>query len=268
MKVIHLVALALTTFAIPLIDAGPTEAAEIKVIANPGIKPVFEELLPQFEQSTGHKFVVQYGLFNQLKAPIDAGEFDMAVTTGQVVEYLTKQGKFANGTRVDIARVEIGVAIRAGAPKPDIGTIEAFKRALLNARSISYTKGSSAGTYLCKPDGAARIAEEMKAKTKLMGGGGQNPKAVAAGEVELGLSIIPDILAVPGVEVLGPLPQELQHYIVETAGVGAAVKDQHGCRCPTHIPPRTFRGSGIQCERLRADKSIVQTPNYELAMRA
>lgn len=70
------------------------------------------------------------------------------------------------------------------------------------------------------------IAEEMKTKTKLMGGGGQNPKAVAAGEVELGLSIIPDIVAVPGVEVLGPLPLELQHYIVETAGVGAAVKDR------------------------------------------
>jgi molybdate transport system substrate-binding protein len=225
MKIIRLVALALTTFAIPLIDAGLTEAAEIRVIANPGMKPVFEELLPQFEQSTGHKIVVQYGLFNQLKGPIDAGEFDMAVTTGQVVEYLTKQNKFANGTRADIARVAIGVAIRAGAPKPDISTTEAFKRALLSAKSISYTKGSSAGTYLASLMERLGIAEEMKTKTKLMGGGGQNPKAVAAGEVELGLSIIPDIVAVPGVEVLGPLPQELQHYIVETAGVGAAVKD-------------------------------------------
>jgi molybdate transport system substrate-binding protein len=164
-------------------------------------------------------------LFNQLKATIDAGEFDMAVTTGQVVEYLTKPGKFSNGMRTDIARVGIGVAIRAGATKPDISTIEAFKRALLNAKSISYTKGSSAGAYLAKLMERLGIAEEMKTKTQLMGGGGQNPKAVAAGEVELGLSIIPDILAVPGVEVLGPLPREIQHYIVETAVVSAAVKD-------------------------------------------
>ena len=212
MKTVGLVALALAS-VISLIDPGTAKATEIKVLANPAMKPVFEALLPQFEQSTGHKFVVQYGLFDQLKGSIDAGEFDMAVTTGQVVEYLT------NGTHTDIARTGIGVAIRVGAPKPDISTAEAFKRALLNAKSISYTKGSTAGLYLASLMERLGIAEEMKAKTKLLGGGGQNPKAVAAGEVELGLSIIPDILVVPGVEVLGPLPQELQHYVIETAVV-------------------------------------------------
>lgn len=226
MKIIRFVALVLTTLALTLVDAGTTNAAEVKVIANPGMKLVFEELLPQFEQSTGHKVVIQYGLFNQLKGPIDAGEFDMAVTTGQVVDYLTKQGKFAAGTRTEIARVGIGVAIRAGAQKPDISTPEAFKLALLNAKSISYTKGSSAGTYLAALMERLGIAEQMKEKTKLMGGGGQNPKAVAAGDVELGLSIISDIVRVPGAEVLGPLPGELQHYVVETAGISAKVKDR------------------------------------------
>ena len=124
-------------------------------------------------------------------------EFDMAVTTGQVVEYLTQ----LTVRTLDIARTGTGVAIRAGAPKPDISTAEAFKRTLLNAKSISYTKGSTAGLYLASLMERLGIAEEMKTKTKLLGGGGQNPKAVAAGEVELGLSIIPDILVVPGVEV-------------------------------------------------------------------
>ena len=226
MKIIRFVALALTAFAIPLIDTGVINAAELKVITNPGMKPVFEELSSQFERSTGHKLVVKYGLFDQLKGLIDAGEFDVAVTTGAVVEYLTKQRKLADGTRVDIARVGIGVAIRTGAPKPDISTTEAFKRALLNAKSISYTKGSTGGTYLASLMERLGIAEEMKAKTKLMGGGGQNPKAVASGEVELGLSNIADILPVPGAEVLGLLPPELQHYLVETAGVSVTVKDR------------------------------------------
>jgi molybdate transport system substrate-binding protein len=226
MRIIRFVALALTALALTLADGGVTNAAEVRVIANPGMKLVFEGLLPQFEQSTGNKVVVQYGLFNQLKGAIDAGEFDMAVTTGQVVDYLTKQEKFAAGTRTEIARVGIGVAIRAGAPKPDISTPQAFKLALLNAKSISYTKGSSAGTYLAALMERLGIAEQMKEKTKLMGGGGQNPKAVAAGDVELGLSIISDIVRVPGAEVLGPLPGELQHYVVETAGISATVKDR------------------------------------------
>ena len=161
MKTVGLVALALAS-VISLIDPGTAKATEIKVLADPAMKPVFEALLPQFEQSTGHKFVVQYGLFDQLKGSIDAGEFDMAVTTGQVVEYLT------NGTHTDIARTGIGVAIRVGAPKPDISTAEAFKRALLNAKSISYTKGSTAGLYLASLMEQLGIAEEMKAKTKLL----------------------------------------------------------------------------------------------------
>lgn len=226
MNIIRVVALALIAFVIPLIDSATVDAAELNVIANPGMKPVFEELSSQLERTTGHKLVVRYGLFEQLKGSIDADEFDVAVTTGQVVEYLIKQGKFANGAHTDVARVGIGVAIRTGSPKPDISTTEALKRTLLNAKSISYTKGSSAGNYLANLMERLGIAEEMKPKTKLLGGGGQNPKAVASGEVELGLSIIPDILPIPGVEVLGPLPPELQHYIVETAGVGVAVKDR------------------------------------------
>jgi molybdate transport system substrate-binding protein len=222
MKIPYAIVLSIFAMTIDGLAVGNLHAQSVvQIIANPGMKPVFEELTPQFERASGHKIVVQYGLFDQLRERIEAGDFDVAITTGKTADY-----KFIDGTRTGIARVGIGVVIRAGAPKPDISTTESFKRALLDAKSISYTKGSTAGTYLAGLMERLGIAEEMKQKTKLMGGGGQNPKAVAAGEIELGLSIISDILPVAGVEVLGPLPPELQNYVMETAGVGIATKDR------------------------------------------
>jgi len=207
------------------IQGSVADAAEIRVISNPGMKSVFEELAPQFERMTGHRLLIQYGLIAQLKAPIDAGEFDVAISTGPVTDYLNKRGMTVPDSRTDIARVGIGVSVRAGAPKPDISTVSAFKRALLNAKSISYTGGSAAGTYIAGMLERLGIAAEMKPKTRILGGGGQNPKAVAAGEVELGLSIISDIVPVQGAELLGPLPNELQTYIIETAAIGINSKE-------------------------------------------
>jgi molybdate transport system substrate-binding protein len=216
---------AVLGFVSLFVPGAVAEAAEIRVLANPGMKSVFEQLVPQFEKRTGHRLLIQYGLMAQLKGPIDAGEFDVAVSTGPVTDYLNQQGRTAADTRVAIARVGIGVSVRAGAPRPDIGTVNAFKRALLNAKSISYTGGSAAGTYIAGMLERLGIAEEMKPKTRITGGGGQNPKAVAAGEVELGLSIMSDIVPVPGAVLLGPLPEELQTYIVETAAISAASKE-------------------------------------------
>jgi len=218
----------LAAFAVMFLGSVNAMASDIRTIANPGMKPVFDELGPQFQRASGHKIIVKYALFNQLKGQIDAADFDFAITTGKVVRYLVDQRKFAEGTRTDVARTGIGVAIRAGAPKPDISTTESFKRALLNAKSVSYTKGSTAGTYLAGLMERLGITEQMKGKTKVMSGPGQNPRAVAAGEVELGLSIIPDIVTTPisGVQLLGPLPPELQNYVVETAGIGIAARDR------------------------------------------
>jgi len=222
MRIIRALIVSILTVTFDLLAVGNLDAQSlIQIIANPGMKSVFEELAPQFERASGYKIAVQYGLFDQLMNRAEASDFDVAITTGKVANY-----KFIERTRTDIARVGIGVAIRVGAPKPDISTTESFKQALLNAKSISYTKGSTAGIYLAGLMDRLGIAEEIKRKTKLMGGGGQNPKAVSAGEIELGLSIISDILPVAGVEVLGPLPPELQNYVMETAGVGMATKDR------------------------------------------
>ncbi len=143
-----------------------------------------------------------------------------------MLEYLIKRSKFSRSPLIDIARVGIGVAIRAGADRPDISTVAAFKQSLLRAKSISYTGGSSAGIYLAGLMERLGIAEQMKPKTKVLGGGGQNPKAVAAGDVELGLSIISDILPVAGAELLGPLPPDLQHYVMLTGGVSVAATER------------------------------------------
>ncbi|MGZ5737541.1 MAG: molybdate ABC transporter substrate-binding protein [Burkholderiales bacterium] len=213
-------ALALTIMLAQIADA-----AEIRVLSMPAMRATMEKLGPQFEGATGHKLSIRFGLPSQSREALESGAFDLAVLNARDIDDLVKQNKIIRATRADVARMGIGVAVRSGAPKPDISTVEAFKRTLLNARSISYTKDSLTGIYLANLMERLGIAEEMKAKTKLMGGGGQNPQAVAAGNVELGLSLVGDILPVAGIELLGLLPPELQQYAVVTVGVGTAAKE-------------------------------------------
>ena len=151
--------------------------------------------------------------------------FDVLIVSAQLLDALIHEGKVTAGSSTAIGRVGIGVSIKSGAPKPDISTVAAFKQTMLNAKSISYTNGTAAGTHIANIMQRLGIAEEMKPKTKLMGGGGQNPKAVAAGEVELGISVIPDIQPVQGAELLGPLPAELQKYI-DWHGAVSVASDQ------------------------------------------
>jgi molybdate transport system substrate-binding protein len=208
-----------------LVIGGAADAAEIRVLSMPAMRAAMEELGPQFESATGHKLSIRFGLPSQLREALESGAFDLVTFNSNFVDDLVKQNKIIYATRADVGRIGIGVAVRAGAPKPDISTSDAFKRTLLNAKSISYTRDSATGIYLVNLMERLGIAEEMRVKTKLMGGGGQNPRAVAAGEVELGLSLISDIFPVPGVEVLGLLPPELQQYAVVTAGVATTARE-------------------------------------------
>ena len=195
-------------------------AAEVKVMAGAGMRGAFGELVPQFERATGHKIVIQYGGGANLKKQIEAGEaFDLVVIDVADVDDLIKQGKIAGDTRVDIVRAGLGVAVREGAPKPDISSVEAFKNTLLNASSVTYAPAGSAAKVLDRLD----IAEQVKAKTKL-NGVNRVPEVVAAGEVELAIAGIPTLLSVRGVQLVGPLPAELQSWFVNTAGVSAAAK--------------------------------------------
>ena len=149
-----------------------------------------------------------------LKRQIDGGEpFDVVVLTPPLVQDLVKGGKVAAGSTSDVAKTGIGVAIRAGAPKPDVSTVDAFKRALLNAKSIIYSKEGQSGTYMASLIDRLGLAEQLKSKIILETRGGQSIHEVAAGNAEIGFSLISEILPVAGAAVAGPLPADIQSYV-------------------------------------------------------
>ena len=231
MKIRSIVPAAAIAFVIPLAHTTAVVAADIKVLSTFGMREVLKEIAPQFERATSHKLVIQYGSSAGLKRQIEGGEtFDLAIITPPVIDDLTSQGKVAGGTRAVIARSGMGVAVRAGAPRLDISSVDAFRRALVDAKSVSYTPGGTTGTHLAKVLAGLGIAEEMKAKNTPEQTPERVVQAVANGEVELGFTATATILATPGVAVLGPFPPELQDYIVYTAGVGAASKQAEAAK--------------------------------------
>jgi molybdate transport system substrate-binding protein len=206
------------------------KAAEIKVLSTNGVTSVMRELGPEFERATGHKLVIRYDVTTALRNQIQGGEtFDVAILTGPVTDELLKQGKLAAGTRADIARSGVGVAIRAGAPKPDISTVEAFKRTMLAAKSVAYTTQGASGIYFASVLQRLGIAEAMKPKAKLQPGGAV-AELVARGEAELAVQQISELISVAGVELVGPFPPELQSITVFSAGVAASAKEPEAAR--------------------------------------
>jgi len=199
-------------------------AAEIRMLAVPGMKAAFGELVPSFERSAGHKVVIRYEIFAKQKAEVEKGEFDVAVFARSVIDELGKQGKIVPGSMSDLARTSIGVAVRKGAPKPDISSEDAFKRTLLAAKSITYTKESETGVHVTQFLERLGLAEAIKPKLKLQPGGGMTTPAVANGEAELAIVLVSDILATPGVDFVGPLPASLQNFVTQTAAIGVAAE--------------------------------------------
>ena len=227
MRVGSLAAAAKIGCTLLLAQAAVADAAELKVIASVGVKAVLEELAPQFERATAHSLKITFGTSIPLKRQIDGGEsFDVVILTPPLLEDLAKQGKVAAGTPVNVTKAGIGVAVRAGAPKPDISTADAFKRTLIDAKSIAYSKEGQSGTAMARLIEALGIGEQMKAKTILETRSGQTAANVVEGKAELAFTLLSEILPIPGVEVAGMLPAELQSYVVFTAGIGADVKDQ------------------------------------------
>lgn len=220
-KVLHLLAAKLG-FIVLLAQGVAANAAEVKVMAGAGMRGAFGEIVPQFERATGHKIVVQYGGGAALRKQIEAGEaFDLAIIDTAEVDDLIKQGKIAGDTRADIARGAIGVGVREGAPKPDISSVDAFKNTLLSVKSVAYAPDTPYGRLLSQAFERLGIAEQLKAKTK-PNALARVPEVLAAGEVDLAIAGIPTLLSVKGVQIVGPLPGELQNSFVNTAGVSAA----------------------------------------------
>jgi molybdate transport system substrate-binding protein len=202
-------------------------AADIKVLTAGAFKQVVLALVPEFEKTTGHKVALDNDTVGALVKRIDGGEaFDVAILSPAVIDKLTKEGKIAPGA-VALARVGVGVVVKEGAPRPDIATVEAFKRALLAAKSVAYidpAAGGSSGIYVAGLLERLGIADAIKPKAKLIKGGAV-AEHVVAGEAEIGIHQISEILPVKGAVLVGPLPPDIQNYTIYAAGVGAAAKD-------------------------------------------
>lgn len=208
--------------ALLLVQGPAVEAAEVKVIAGVAIRTVMEDLGPQFERATGHKLVIWYGVTGPIRRRMAAGEpFDLAMLGSLMDEYI-KQGTIVADTRTEIARDGLGIAGRAGAPKPDIGSVEAFKRALLNAKSVAYNPEGAAGIHAVSVFQRLGITEQMTAKLKPLAS--SVTQTVAEGDAELGFAFTNSIRSARGVELVGPLPPGLQRYSRVFAGVATAAK--------------------------------------------
>ncbi|AMN42146.1 molybdate ABC transporter substrate-binding protein [Rhodoplanes sp. Z2-YC6860] len=194
-------------------------ATELKVIAGGSMTAVLNELGPQFERTSGHKVTVQFGSTPQLiKQVASDTPFDVGVVPVEVFKDAAARERFAPGPTVDIARVGYGVAVRAGAPKPDVSSPEALKQTLRNTPSIAMLPESAAGAYVLSVFAKLGIADAMKAKIKLQSTPAQIPQAVAKGDAELGV-FLTNVLAAPGVELAGPFPGDLQQELVFSAAV-------------------------------------------------
>lgn len=206
------------------------QAAEIKVVSSVGVKTALEVLAPQFERAGEHKVKLVFGTAVPLKRQIDGGEsFDVVILTPAMLEDLAKQGK-VSGTATSVAKVGIGVAVKPGAPKPDISSADALKRTLLGAKAIAYSKEGQSGTMMAQIIERLGIAEQMTPKTVLETRSGLSAAPVAEGKADLAFTLISEILPVPGVELAGPLPAEVQRYVVFDAGIGASSKQAQAAR--------------------------------------
>jgi molybdate transport system substrate-binding protein len=213
---------AIAGLVLPLLS-GQAQAAEIKVLASTAVKTTLEELGPQFEKATGNKVEFDFAPAAILKTKIDQGTaFDVAILTVPVTDSLAGAGKI-DTARTTIAHSGIGVAIHKGAPKPDISTTEAFKRTLLNAKSIGFTAAGATGAYLKTLFEKLGIADELKPKLKLLQGAAG--EAAANGDVEIGMTQISEILPYANAELVGPLPSEVQSYTYFSAAVSAASRE-------------------------------------------
>ena len=200
----------------------------MKILCSNGVKSVMLEILPACERKSGARIETVWGSTMGLQKDIAAGaDGDLAVLTAEVIDGLIAEGKAAAGSRADLARSGIGVAVRKGAAKPDIASPEALKRALLAARSVSHSKTGQSGIYF--PTVLAKLGISDAMKSKLVGPEGGTPigEVVARGEAEIGIQQISELLPVPGIEIVGPLPGPLQKITVFSAGVLATAQDQN-----------------------------------------
>jgi len=234
-KMLRLSILALTGFVCA--GVGPVLAQEessrvsqLRVLSSNGVKAVLEQQLAEIERTIGRSIVVEFSTASSLARGIEAGEiFDVAILTPALIDTLEVQGKIAAESRTTFARTGAGVGARVGEVNTDVSTLDGFRRTLLNARSVTFTEGGQSRRIIDAAFERLEITAAMQAKTLIVGPG-QGPTAVTAGEAELVLTLISEILPVPGLELLGPFPAAVQGYISFAAGINPEANDTEAAR--------------------------------------
>ena len=193
--------------------------SKITLFCSNSLRGALTDLLPAFERASGHQVEVSYDPAKVMMERIGRGEAaDALIIGGPAIEQLVKEGKITAASRRAFASCGVGVAVKAGAKKPDIGSVEAFKRALLAAKSIAWTQQGASGIYFSGLIERLGIAAEVKAKAARQAGG-LIAELVAEGKAEMAIQQIPELLAVRGAELVGPLPREIQETTVSSAGL-------------------------------------------------
>jgi len=197
-------------------------AADLRILSGNGARAAVTQLAARFDRATGHRTSVEFAVNPETRAKIEAGRpFDVAVLNPPVLDALIKQKLVAAETRTVLGRAGIGVGIRDGAPKPDISTVDAFKRTLLSAKAVAYPGEGASGKYFVSVVERLGIAQQMKPRMKPMPAE-YNVEVVATGEADLVVVVASRISGVPGVQLVGGIPAELQTWIGFTAGASPA----------------------------------------------
>jgi molybdate transport system substrate-binding protein len=231
MKLRSLVAAANIGFMFLLVLGIRAEAAELRVLSAFGMQSVMEDLGPKFERATGHKLAISFATGGATVKRVQGGEAaDVVITTQPGINSVVKDGKAVAGNVTTLARAGIFVAVRKGAPKPDVSSPDALKRTLLAAKSISYVNpasGGASGIHFAKVLDRLGIANEMESKTVF-----PNPKTpaevgvvVANGDAEIGVHIVQELMPVAGIDLVGPLPGDLQDTVVFSAAIMTGAKE-------------------------------------------
>ena len=208
-----------------LLVSGMAGAAEIKVLSTQATEQAYRELVPEFEKASGHKVTTVFtGTLDANKRLASGETYDMLIMSAPSIEEHMKSGKAVAGSRVDLAKSGTAVGVKAGAPKPDISSVDAVKKMLLSAKSIGYSTGPS-GNYVISLFDRLGVAEQVKPKLKQTPTGVFVGSIVASGEVEIGFQQVSEMANFPGVDYVGPLPPEIQQYTMFSSGIIAGAKE-------------------------------------------
>ena len=212
-----------------LLTVSIAQAAELKVLSGNGPRAAVRELCTQFEHSTGNKIDLRFGVNPEVKQKIEAGEsYDVVVGNPPIIDALIKDGAVV-GPRADIGRAGLAVAVRSGTPKPDISSVEAFKRTLLAAKSVAFPGKGASGIYFVSLLDRMGIKAEMQSKLKPMAAE-DTVEVVARGEADMVVVVATRLVDVPGIDVVGPIPEELQTKIGFAAGLGASAQQPEAAK--------------------------------------